>query len=136
MQTILDELYRELDNLREPPGGYDKIVDRFSNIAVLDHERKTQWRRIAIALRMSDLEVTRTQLQQIENDFHDYGQLIVDSAMAARDLDGKGNVLHNALPISADDQQAFEIRCSELRTRVLDALKQSGFAASEPAWLL
>lgn len=132
----LDSLLKELNELREPPGGYDETVDRFSSIAVLDHERKTQYRRVVMALQMPDPITARLQLQEIEKNFLDYGQLIVDSAATARDLDGHGNVLHSAAPISPDDQLAFETRCAQLRGRVLDALLQSGYVAPDPSWLL
>ena len=132
----LAELLRELGDLREPPGGYDKVVDRFSNIAVLDHEMKTQYRRAVIALMHPDPLTVRIDLQQIERDYFAYGQLIAASADAQRDLDGNGNVLANAAPISEQDQVAFEKQCEALRERVLDALLASGYLASEPSWLL
>lgn len=132
----LAALLRELGDLREPPGGYDKVADRFSNVAVLDHEMKTQYRRVVIALMHPDPLTVRIELQQIERDYFAYGQLIAASADAQRDLDGNGNVLANAAPISEQDQIAFEKQCEAFRERVLDALLASGYLASEPSWLL
>lgn len=132
----LTSLLRELEKLREPDGGYDNVVDRFSNIAVLDHERKTQYRRVVIALQMTNPETTSKLLRDIQRDFASYGRLIVRLAEESRNVDGHGKVLVNATPISVEDQALYDQRCSRLRARVLDALISSGHAGSGPEWLL
>lgn len=136
MISNLAQLAHAIESLREPAGGYDEVLDRFSNIAFLDHERKIQYREVVNALQFSDRHTPHIILAGIREDFTTYGAALKIAARNARDLDGHGNVLCNSAPISLEDQAMYEHRCSELRARVLNALLASGLTSSDPDWLL
>ena len=153
MSDKIRELLVEVEGLRSlSEGGHDDGTDRYSTIAVRNHERLAQLERVILALghlRTPAPETTQNAINGIIRNFDEYGAKIRDQYLKDYGMeidpnykpplrDGHGNTLSMAPGNPADLQREFDVRSGRLRDEVITALRSSGVSLSRDpeTWLL